>query len=84
MSIDVYAVGILSALKYRRAGWLRREFRNLKRRISERNWNAVRNSFSGYLAEPCPWPEGLRRCGSGWTKKRALNDLKRRMAEADR
>lgn len=74
--IDVYPVGVLEALKHHR---VRGKFQHLKRHLRERDWNAIKNSFNGYLAEPREWPEGLRRCGSGWTKRRALADLKRRM-----
>lgn len=61
--IDVYPVGVLEALKHHR---VRGEFQHLKRHLRERDWNAIKNSFNGYLAEPREWPEGLRRCGSGW------------------
>lgn len=74
--VDVYPVGILEAFKHHR---VRSELRHLKRHFRERDWNAIRNSFNGYLAEPREWPDGLRRCGSGWTKLRAMADLERRM-----
>lgn len=43
---------------------------------------AVKNTFNGYLAEPTPFPEGLRRCGSGWTKAGALRSLRRQYERA--
>lgn len=76
VQVDVYPVGVLAACKYRR---YRPEFDRLKYQLRRRNWRAIRNGFNGYLAEPCDWPYGLTRCGSGWTKRRALADLKRRM-----
>jgi len=30
-----------------------------------------------HLAEPTPFPDGLGRCGSGWTRRRALASLRR-------
>jgi hypothetical protein len=47
--------------------------------IRDRNWRALKNTFNGYMAEPTPWPDGigLTRCGSGWTKARALRSLRR-------
>jgi hypothetical protein len=74
--VDVYPVGWLSAIQQRR---LRREWWLMRRWIKQRNWRAIKNSFNGYLAEPREWPEGLRRCGSGWTKARAKRDLARRI-----
>jgi hypothetical protein len=84
----VYPVGVLSALQqaYRcaREGWwkqahqrLRSEWRSFKRRLLARNWRGIKCSLNGYLAEPTPFPEHMTRCGSGWTKKRALRSLER-------
>lgn len=47
------------------------------RHIRNRQWHELKNDFNGYLAEPTPWPEGATRCGSGWTKRRALRSLQR-------
>lgn len=89
--VDIYAVGWLADLLYlgrgvrrrnRHAiGFALRRFRQEARftatRVREGNWRAVKNSFNGYLAEPTPWPAGLRRCGTGWTKRRAMRSLRR-------
>jgi hypothetical protein len=37
----------------------------------------MKTFFNGYLAEPTPFPDGMHRCGSGWTRKRALRSLRR-------
>lgn len=50
-----------------------------------RNLRAARQHlFNGYLAEPVVWPEDrwLTRCGSGWTRNRAVRDLRRRYRNA--
>lgn len=86
--VSVYAVGVLSALhtagRMRRRGmanWrypLQTQCRYLWRLARRREWRSIRQSFNGYLAEPCPWPEHMTRCGRGWTKRAALRSLKRR------
>ncbi len=52
---------------------------SISRHITRRQWRELRQSFNGYLAEPSPWPQdgSLTRCGSGWTKTRALRSLRR-------
>ncbi|MGB0971695.1 MAG: hypothetical protein ACPGVG_12140 [Mycobacterium sp.] len=78
-NIDVYPVGVLEAWQHRRIpGRLRREGRHLTYQLRRRNWRAIHNSFNGYLAEPDSWVFATR-CGTGWTKRRALNDLRRHM-----
>lgn len=47
------------------------------RNIRMHRWHSLKNGFNGYLAEPTSFPEHVRRCGSGWTKRRALRSLKR-------
>ena len=50
-----------------------------------RDLSAIRRYlFNGYLAEPMVWPEDrwLTRCGSGWTRGRAVRDLRRRYRNA--
>lgn len=66
----------------------RHVWRNLRRlarlsltRALTGKWRALKNSLNGYMAEPTPWPEGLQRCGTGWTRGRALRDLNRRMRQ---
>jgi hypothetical protein len=88
--VDVYPVGLLADFRRWRsarrneppehARWVRRQAVGyLVRRLRERRFRAVRMAFNGYLAEPRDWPEGLRRCGSGWTQRRARRDLERRV-----
>lgn len=64
---------------------VRREIRKTRRYLwtqaREGDWNAVRNSFNGYLAEPYTFPGYMRRCGHGWTTERAIRDLLRHEAE---
>lgn len=47
------------------------------RNVRRRRWHELKSAFNGYLAEPTPFPEGVTRCGSGWTKRRALRSLER-------
>lgn len=79
--IDVYPVGVLAAWQHRRMpGKIRYELRYLRERFAKREWRAIRMSFGGYHAEiDSPWL--LKRCGHGWTKRRAVNDLMRHMAD---
>lgn len=58
---------------------LSRVWRHNVRHVRARDWHALKNTFNGYLAEPYVWPEdgSLRRCGSGWTRARALRSLRR-------
>lgn len=87
--IDIYPVGLFDDLKRwagnpdRPEAWRRllRDLRFPLRMAWARNWQAARNYFNGFLAEPEPYPSGLKRCGSGWTRGRALRDLTRRFAQ---
>ena len=58
---------------------LRHARRSVARHIRRRQWRDLKNDFNGFLAEPDPWPDGigLTRCGSGWTRGRALRSLRR-------
>lgn len=60
---------------------VRKQIRYLTGQARARNWRAVRNSFNGYLAEPYFIPVGMRRCGAGWSQKRAIRDLLRHYEE---
>lgn len=94
--IDVYPVGVLAdLLMLRRALAARhrqailhalRRLRYTARHIADRarrgERRTVRNMFNGYLAEPTPFPPGMTRCGSGWTRRRALRSLDRQFAVA--
>lgn len=64
---------------------VRYELRTNIRQIKHRKWRALKNTFNGYLAEPLEFPPGdyRRRCGTGWTKRRALRSLERRLPSAD-
>jgi hypothetical protein len=90
--IDVYPVGVLSRLLAARRALtvlhrprlalyhLDVARRHAWRHARARQWRELKQTFNGYLAEPYDWPPGLRRCGSGWTRNRALRDLERRIA----
>lgn len=97
-TIEVYPVGLLADLlrdwrqirhwrELRAAGGkpilhVRHAVRYLALRLRERNWRSVKSALNGYLAEPTPFPEEIRRCGSGWTRKRALRSLRRQYERA--
>lgn len=90
--IDVYPVGVLAALllvrnaiRLRRAagvrwalGTLCREVRYIAGHACAGNWRAARHHLDGYHAEHRAF--GLR-CGTGWTKRRAVRDLYRDLAD---
>jgi hypothetical protein len=94
-TVDVYPVGVLSDIQ---AAWraltvlhrpnvawyyLRNARRHVWRHVRNHEWRDLRQTFNGYLAEPSPWPSpALRRCGRGWTRKRALRNLNRRIRQA--
>lgn len=86
--VDVYPVGLfmdLRMFRHHRPGSLRRLRRDLAyplRQLRARNWRAAKNYFNGYLAEPGEFPPGVTRCGSGWTRDRALRDYERRARRA--
>ena len=91
--VDIYPVGLLAALvalrrvhthpnlppAARQRAW--RNLRGLAARMwgyaRAGRWRELKNILNGYLAEPTPFPEGVRRCGSGWTRRRALRSLHR-------
>ena len=81
--VDVYPVGWLEAWQHRKMGKkLRYALRYMMGQARSRNWRAVKNMFNGYLAEVDPSPPGVTRCGHGWTRRRALRDIRRVMDEA--
>ena len=84
--LDIYPVGVLAAIgmQKRRWAWLRRELRYIWGRARWGHWRAVKNAFNGYMAEPPDWPDGVRRCGTGWTKRRALRSWHRQLRKAGR
>jgi len=90
--VDIYDVGWLAAIRYARrvltapelrghraeALWrLRSEWRYTVDAIRQHNWRRVKNSFNGWMAEPTPFPNGVKRCGTGWTRSRAMRSLRR-------
>lgn len=88
MKVDVYPVGVLADLRHIRGAWktghrhearaiAKDRIKYLARQAQHRKWRTVRQSFNGYLAEYDPWPDGigLTRCGSGWTRRRAVTHL---------
>lgn len=94
-TIDVYPVGLWDDVRQFRGRWrhdpagkraalrrLRWDLRYPLMRIRCGNWRALKNYFNGYLAEPTPFPDNLRRCGSGWTRERAVRSLERLQYEA--
>ena len=95
MHPDIYPVGALktmlmvrSALRHRnwRGAWnqLGHERRTIQRIIRFGKWRALKNHFNGYLCEPNPFPRGVTRCGSGWTKRRAARSMDRQILRAAR
>lgn len=94
--VDIYPVGVLRDLidaknaartgRWGHARWaVRRAVQTALRNVKRRKWRELRQHLlNGYLAEPREWPLRLRRCGSGWTRARALRDLQRRVRRAER
>lgn len=80
--VDIYPVWLFADIKTwagnpdRAAAW-RRLLRDVRRGLRRRRY-----LIAGFHAEPGVWPDGLKRCGSGWTRGRALRDLRRRTARA--
>ena len=92
-NVDVYPVGLWREIHQARVNWragrrdhagacLHRALRSPLRDARARHWRALKNQFNGYLAEPAEFPPGVPRCGSGWTRRRALRDWQRRAARA--
>ncbi|MER5608267.1 hypothetical protein AB0F93_03420 [Micromonospora tulbaghiae] len=89
--VDVYPVGVLEQLlRLRRAvragrpelvRWalrgVRVEVAAVAGDVRRGRWREAKNRLNGYLAEPTPFPAELTRCGSGWTRKRAVASLHR-------
>lgn len=93
--IDIYPVGVLAdlirlgrAIRSRQPQLIRwalgkcwYEVRYLAQKVRYRQWRELKNAFNGYLAEHRT--RGYR-CGHGWTRRRALRDLYRHLAEYER
>lgn len=84
--INIYPVGLRHDLRLLlKTLWLQpTRFPQAWRRFkSGLRWGVKRRSYyNGYLAEPThPW-KGYRGCGHGWTQKRALRSLLRKMDQS--
>lgn len=81
--VYVYPVGFLKEVIHLTGYWIHSPYsikQKIKHTRSTARWvrkSCTRRSYwNGYLAEPTPWPDnGLRTCGHGWTKARALRKL---------
>ena len=90
--IDVYPVGLLRDLRQFRRGIHRpHAVSRLRHSLAfpfhvarDGNWRAAKNYFNGYLAEPREFPPGVKRCGTGWTQRRARRDLARLIRAGER
>lgn len=89
--IDVYPIGALKDLIHIRGAWrtghlsvayaiTRARIKYTALKVWHRKWHSLKCDFNGYLAEPRDWPPGLTRCGTGWTRRRALMSLRYRAA----
>jgi hypothetical protein len=86
--IDVYRVGLLAALyfdlravrlgfrQHPLLGHTRRELGYMRGFARRGNWRAIRNACGGWHAEHA---YAGTRCGTGWTRRRALRDLRRHL-----
>lgn len=83
--VDVYRVGLLYALHFdwramtaagRRPAATVNEIRHLVRLARAGNWRTFRQQFDGWHAEH---RYAGTRCGTGWTRSRALADLNRHL-----
>lgn len=88
-NIDVYRVGVLWALHmdwraltitHRRPTYVWRDIRYLAARIRRREWRPIRMHFNGWMAEH---RYAGTRAGHGWTRRRALADLRRHLDEQE-
>lgn len=80
---EVYPVGLQRSIwlasRLVRSGKFRLAWAELAQELTRElgllqtgNWRSVKLALNGHLAEPREWPSGMRRCGTGWTKKRAI------------
>lgn len=84
-NIDVYRIGWLYAFHFdlrtlvlagRKPTKLAQELTYVIYQARKGNWRAVRMTFNGWHAEH---RYAGSRCGTGWTRKRALADLRRHL-----
>jgi hypothetical protein len=93
-TIDVYPVGLLDDLRRFRGALKNASRRSAIRglvadldwgiwdKVRCRDWHRVKLYLNGYLAETTPFPEDVKRCGSGWMKVRAVRSLRRQYEKA--
>lgn len=90
ISVDLYPIGVQYCLwvSYRMcsrgefalaASQVRVEIKTQLRLIKSGGFRALRQHWLGTYAEPRDWPFWLKSVGRGWTKKRALADLNKRL-----
>lgn len=93
--IGTYPVGWLESIQRtittKKLTFLLREWDYCVYQARRGDWHAVRQTFNGYLAEWHYPPDGAyqTRCGSGWTRKRALRSagyhiMKANLSEQER
>ncbi len=68
-NVDIYPVGLFHDWKNKR---VRQGLKRVLRHIKRGEFRNAKNYFNGYLAEH--EFKGTR-CGTGWTKRRAMKDL---------
>lgn len=82
--VSVYTVGLFDAVfrdyvrvrhAHQKPVFTKRSIVRMLNDIRRHKWRELKNEFNGFLAEPYYWPDELIRCGSGWTKRRALRSL---------
>lgn len=88
VQVDVYPVGVLDTLQtvyqWTRHGHVADARHKLCWYV--RFWQlwTNRGAWNGYLAEPLDHSVKFTRAGHGWTRRRALADLRRHLREATR
>jgi hypothetical protein len=88
--VDLYPIGVqyclwvscrmISRGEFALAGqqvWT--EIKTQVRLTKSGNFRTFRQHWLGTYAEPRDWPFWLKSVGRGWTKKRAIRDLKKRL-----
>ena len=80
--VDIYPVGFLDHLQQfvHAPKSLRRHYRGILLRGGRRHWRQ-RSYWNGYLCEPRADDASWTRCGHGWTRGRAYDDLQRHLRE---
>jgi hypothetical protein len=75
--VDVYPVGFMFDILYYYRAFKHKGIRLMPslKRIFRAEVLFRKSYWNGFLAEPYNFPAGLRTCGHGWTKKRAMKKL---------